>query len=93
MRPKRIWIQVKVRCQYAPRFVPRNMTNPTDKVCLCAAGCAWFFRALSTYRFIIFVNLGNYRVSADSVESDGDQRQEEHGGGGPDPHGCAGLAV
>lgn len=75
-----------------PRLVPvpRNMTrsNPTDKACLCAAGCAWFFRALSTYRFIIFVNLGNYRVSADSVESDGDQRQEEHGGGGPDPHGC-----
>ena len=59
---------------------------------MCCRMCL-VFRALSTYRFIIFVNLGNYRVGADSIESDGDQRQEEHGGGGPDPHGCAGLAV
>ena len=40
-----------------------------------------------TYRLVILIDLGNYRISADSVESNGNQRQQEHGGGGPDRHG------
>ena len=39
-----------------------------------------------TYRLVIFINLGNYRISTDSVEGNGDQRQKQHGGGGG--HGC-----
>ena len=55
-----------------PATVPNITSRCSDGYRCVLLGFCHTCSLLMTYRLVIFINLGDYRISANSVEDDGD---------------------